>query len=199
MARIIFQRIQEPSGRINMNISEEEIQVWKDEYLNKGLPIGLLEAMIEEANAEWNSSIGIGDLSRLANLAINITDNEETKDCSFLTLILDQSNVIRGRISDSETQLFIDVSCIDLDVIVIKYSLSSYTIVGIGKGEISHSKNEELEIIVEGYSNTQITIAYTLNSPFQHGVIAEMLLSLDFIDEGDKTCQMTSELTFDLQ
>jgi hypothetical protein len=182
-----------------MTISEEEIQVWKDEYLNKGLPIGLLEAMIDEANAEWNSSIGIGDLSRLANLTINITDNEESKDCSFLTLILDQSNVIRGRISDSETQLFIDVSCIDLDVIVIKYSLSSYTIVGIGKGEISHSKNEELEIIVEGYSNTQITIAYTLNSPFQHGVIAEMLLSLDFIDEGDKTCQMTSELTFDLQ
>jgi len=127
-------------------VSEDQIELWKQKYLDKGLPESLLDAMIAEAELEWESVIGYGQLNRLASLTVVINDYEETEGCFYKIVIAWEGYVIQGKITEALSEKFAQVQCVTLDIEVFKMSSDRTICRGYGYIELNHSQDESVTV-----------------------------------------------------
>lgn len=139
-----------------------EVQAWKQKYSAMGLPDTLLNQMIDEANAEYNSTIGYGDIKRMAQLTVSLTDLEGTPDGEYVYLIIYQNFVIAGALTTATEYLFAQVPCISIIVQVVKFNSSDTRVLTTDLAAIAHTRDEEVHFELRKFDGS-----YMIASPLE--------------------------------
>jgi hypothetical protein len=133
------------AGLINMAIDISDLpetEAWRLKWEALGLPSGLIDAMIAEANTEYNSTIAYGDYNNLADLNVIINDTSETESGAYRIVV---NNSQTAKITSTQ-QNFSQIPCIPTTVEVYKLSDDGTTLLAYGIGLILHSRNENITV-----------------------------------------------------
>lgn len=174
-----------------MTVPASEIEEWKSYYEDMGLPSGLLNEMIDEANEEWNSTLNLSNIERFADLTINVNDLENTPDCFYIYGIIYNENIIRSINSTVPLMIFSDLECRELQIVIIKMRLSDNAIKGAGYSVFAHSKDEEITITVQSFEGEYLIgallnhtdlLTYSFPTTEPDKALPEVALDLEVLD-----------------
>ena len=122
---------------------------WKNRWLQKGLPETLLDDMITEANAEYDTELGVWFFHRYAKVTVNVLDDELAEDEFYLFIIERADEVFYGHGSIEPTQIFPQVPCTEIvfEVYVLKYT-DVLTVQRFGYSIVTVTKDMDVDISV---------------------------------------------------
>lgn len=135
-------------------IPQDEIDTWKAKYTAKGVPPTLLDALIAEAELEWDSVIGYGQYDRLAKLIIQIIDYDTTPNCYYMITLIQNMNIFNGVTTTETNWVFAQVPCIALSCYVLKVRETDNIPICEGVVSLNHSKDETLTIQLTNFTGT---------------------------------------------
>ena len=139
---------------MTVDISNDPVTLaWRAKYAAMGLPDSLLQAMIDEANAEFNSVIGWGDINRMAILRVNIVDHDTTAGCFFRINVCWGATLFTGYGTETFSHQFPQVPCVTLHIEVFKILNDGTAVHGYGFLLFNHSKDEDCTITVNPVTN----------------------------------------------
>lgn len=128
--------------------NEQETLMLKAKWTARGVPEALFNAMVNEANAEYNSSIGFEDWSRFSMLTVNI-DDENFSNEYFYRIVLNWGGIgIMSRGIAGIVWIFGQVPAITTHIEVFKISNDGTECVGYGYLLFTHTKDEECEVTI---------------------------------------------------
>lgn len=163
-----------------------DIDAWETKWLAKGLPQALLDAMVAEAELEWESQIGFGQINRLAQLTIQIIDYDITPNCFYLIVLIQNMNVFQGEATTKTSWDFAQVPCIPLSAYVLKLRDSDDVPICEGLASLNHSKDETLQVELQNINGLTVQFPPLLGwemSNFEDGHIG-LLESMTVSDSG---------------
>jgi hypothetical protein len=139
------------------NPNQGEIDQWKAQYLAMGVPETLLNTMIAEAEAEWESIIGFGDVNTMGDLTVNIIDSTFVTGEAYKIIVLIDDLVFCGALAEDITWTFSQVPCKPLIVQVYKMQVPTLPdgeehVIGFGYATLNHASNDTLEITITIFS-----------------------------------------------
>jgi hypothetical protein len=137
-------------------IPQSDIDAWKAKYTAKGVPSTLLEALIAEAELEWEANIGYGQYNRLAKLIVQISDYDTTPNCFYMIVLMQNMNIFNGVTTSQTNWIFANVPCIPLSCYVLKVRSADKIPICEGIANLNHSKDETLTIQLTNFTGTVI-------------------------------------------
>lgn len=175
--------------------NQEAIEAWKAKYLEKGLPETLLDAMIAEAELEWESVLGWGQINRLAWLNVKIADPTANNDTYYWVLVIINMRLFNGQLLDgneaptlsTDEFKFAQVPCVDLSVIVYRVPYDELIPDEFGLANLSHSKDEDLTVTLQEIPTEEQCDKFKTTRMFEPHI--------NEIPVGDKTLNITLEHT----
>lgn len=125
---------------------------WKAKGLARGLPETLLNEMIAQANAEYNSEIGYQDFHRLAMLTVHIIDGMPLMEAFYRITVNWGGYVFHGQGTAENAYTFTGVPCVPLHIEVFKVTDDGTQCIGYGYALFNHSKDEEVWITINNFA-----------------------------------------------
>ena len=126
--------------------SPEQEQI-KTKYLALGLPESLIDAMIAEANIEYETDIGVEQFNRYANVKVFVDDVDLLEGEFYLYIIQRANTIFYGEGTLSAEWDFAQVPCTEIVFQVFKMFVGeTLTIHGYGYSIVTVSK--EMSVIV---------------------------------------------------
>lgn len=134
---------------MTVDITDEvETQMLKAKWTARGVPESLFNAMVDEANAEYNAVLGYEDWSRFSMLTVNI-DDENFSSEYFYRIVLNWGGIgIMSRGIAGIKHIFGQVPAITTHIEVFKISNDGTECVGYGYLLFTHTKDEECEVTI---------------------------------------------------
>lgn len=130
-------------------MTEEQQTNWKNRWVLKGLPEQLLDDMINEANTEYETEMGVWYFNRYAQVKVTVTDDELETGDFYLYVIQRADTVYFGKGSLESSELFVQVPCTEIVFQVIKMHVGeTLQIKGYGYTIATVSKDAEIEVSV---------------------------------------------------
>ena len=136
----------------------------KAKWTARGVPESLFNAMVAEANAEYNTILGYDDFSRFSILTVNIVDADFDTE-HFYRIVLNWGGIgITSRGTNLLTFMFGQVPAITLHIEVFKLTNDGTQCMGYGYLLFVHSKDEECTITIANFAG------FTLPEPFTYRI-----------------------------
>ena len=127
-------------------IPQDEIDIWKAKYTAKGVPSTLLDALIAEAELEWDSTIGYGQYDRLADLTVTLFDEHPSTDFFYIIVLVQNMQVFNGITTTATTYRFSQVPCIPLTAYAFKVANDLSITDAQGFTNLNHSTDETISL-----------------------------------------------------
>ncbi len=121
----------------------------KNKWVGRGVPEALFDAMVNEANAEYNTVLGVTDFSRFSILTVNLVDNDETTECFYRVILNWGGYVLMGQGIDALSFMFGQVPSTEIHIEVFKITNDGTECKAYGSLLFVHSKDEECTVTLE--------------------------------------------------
>lgn len=154
---------------MSIDISEDPLTLaLKDKWTQRGVPVELFNALVAEANAEYNAGIGYDDYNRFAMLTINLIDTDTTENCYYLYDVSNYGLTLFGIDDTTITHIFGQVPCVHLDIQVFKVTQDNLSVISYSYATLNHSQDETINVTlanISGSGTTKTTLTQVLLNP----------------------------------
>lgn len=152
-----------------------ETQILREKYLNMGVPESLFDAFVNEANNEYNSTIGYEDFTRFSILTVNLSDDDETENCFYLYNLANNGFTLFGYFDTSKTHIFGQIPNVNISIQIFKIKSNFSNIISYGNSASLISKDSTITITLTKIgSETNLA-----NSKFSVGINETLNLTED--------------------
>jgi hypothetical protein len=137
-------------------MSETQQEDWKERWTYKGLPETLLDAMILEANAEYETEIGVWKFNNYAIVKV-IVDGDTIVGNDFYVYVVQRANkIFMGEASQISSWIFPQVPCTEIFFSVYKLNSDSGVVIKkFGYTVETVTKNMDVHVTLDSYLPTE--------------------------------------------
>lgn len=131
-------------------MSETDYTEFKNKWLPSGLPETLLDEMIAEAEAEYDSELQYADVNRYKQLNIIIEDIPLQSGEFYLYFVQRANEIFQGVANQLTEWLFAGIPCVEIVAQVFKMKYDGVlSVIGFGYNIFNHTKDESVTVSID--------------------------------------------------